>query len=208
MHYRKVIFLVNLFFAAGSFLFFDAGILFVRFSVWIMVGFFILGFILFMFFIIPELMNFAKVYAISRYGSREDNDLSSHFADLFFARIFAGKILTQVNIKNEEEMTTFADGLINIYGSEVLPEVLKFYPDVSEQYWISLFKSLVSVEKEVMLHIFFSEKYGELEAIKPAVKLKENYPFMSVSTLEQLIKWWKSFKLKMEWQDRVDGIQR
>jgi hypothetical protein len=208
MHYKKVNFLVNLFFAAGSFLFFDAGILFIRFGVWIMVVLFIVSFLMFMFFIVPELMNIAKVYAISRYGSREDHDLSSHFADLFFARMFAGRIITQVNTKNEDEMTTFAEGLINIYGPEVLAEVLKYYPDVAEQYWTSLYKSLIRVEKDVMYHIFFPEKYGELDATKPAVKLKGNYPFMNVSAMEQLIKWWKNFKLKMEWQDRADGIQR
>jgi len=208
MHYKKINNFVNLFFAGGSFLFLIIGITFVPFGLWIMVSSFVLSFILFSVFIFSELLNFAKAFAISKFGSREDNDLLSHFSDLFFAMTFAGRISTQVDITNEEQMTVFADGLINMYGSEVMAEARKFYPELSEQYWISNFSTLAAVEKSVMLHVFFSDTYGGLDPIKPEKKLIEKFPFMSQNTLKEIIIWWKRFKLKMEWQDRVDGIQR
>lgn len=208
MYYKKVFFLVNLFFGGGSLLFLIFGTTLVLNGIWIMVVSLVFSFLFFTVYIFPELLNVAKVFAISRFGSRNDNDLMSHFAEMYFMQIFEGRISTQVDITDEEQMTGFADGLIKMFSSSVLAEMAKFYPDVSEQYWVSALNSLVRVEKDVMLHIFFPNTYGGLDLISPDEKLKEKYPFMSKNILRQLIRWWKNFKIKMEWQDRVDGIQR
>jgi len=208
MNYKKIFLFVNIFFGGGSLIFLTIGTTLALFSIVLIIIFLVLSFIFFIIFIIPEFLNIAKVFAISRYGSHEDNDLLSHFADMYFNKIFAGRISTQVDITNEEQMTVFADGLINMYRSDVLPEAKMFYPELPESYWVSLFNSLENVEKDVMLQVFFPEIYGGLEPINPTQKFLDKFPFMNKNTLHNLIKWWKRFKLKMEWQDRVDGIQR
>jgi hypothetical protein len=208
MDYRQITFLVSGFFATGSLVFFLAGILFVPFGIAVMVFFFLLAFLFFIVLITPEWRKMTEIYVVSRFGSRKDNDLLEHFGNIFFSQMINAKIATQVNITSEDEMMVFADGLINMFGPNSIENARFYYPDVADDYWKVCLVSLLSLEKNIMLKVFFPEKHGDLIPEKTEEEFAINYPYLHRNTLYQLIKWWRTFKTKMEWQDRMDGIQR
>jgi len=185
-----------------------AGFVAIRFSILLVVIFFIAAFLFFSFFYIPDFMNVARIFVISQYGSREDQDLLSHFAELFFTAMLKGKISTQVNIADEDEMTKFAGSLVSLYAPDAVTSLLNYYPNIAEDYWKSNFQNMEDIEKETMRHVLFPEKYGGVDSPKLLDDLLLRFPFVDKSLLNKLIKWWKNFKAKMEWQDKMDGTQR
>ena len=208
MKYKTVNILVGVIFAVGSILFLVVGLALVRLSPWIMAGFLFLSFLCWLVFIFPQLLKGARRFAISRFGSRADEELRIHFFDMFFTRQFEGRISTQVNIQNREEMEVFAVNLVKIFVPEAVQEAQEYYPEIPGQYWSDCFESLANVEKSAMGMICFPENDDGTYFNETAGEVLRTYPFVSKTIWDHLIRWWMDFKVKMEWQDRVDGIQR
>jgi hypothetical protein len=202
MHYKKLFTIVNLSIAGTAFLFLVIGASGFSFSLL----FIPLTFLIVMIFVNPDLLNLVRRIAISRFGSHEENDILSHFADVFFGKVVVSNVSAQLDIKNEPQMIAFADALKHMVGGDVLPDMKKFYPEVSEQQWDVFFNSLVSAGKNAMQHVFFpGENQNPTQIVQT---LKEQYPFMAENTAGRLVEWWRRLKSKMEWQNRVDGTQR
>lgn len=201
MYYKKLFTIVNLSIAGTAFLFLVIGASGFSFSLL----FLPLAFLTVIIFIIPDLLSLVRRVAISRFGSHEENDILSHFADLFFGKIVFSNISTQLDVKNEPQMTAFAEALKNMFGEDVLPDMKKLYPEVSEQQWEGFFNSLVSAGKNAMHLVFFPEASENQNPAQIVQKLKEQHPFMAENTTGRLVEWWRRLKSKMEWQNRVDG---
>lgn len=204
MYYKKLFTIVNLSIAGTAFLFLVIGASGFSFSLL----FLPLAFLTVIIFIVPDLLSLVRRIAISRFGSHEENDIMSHFADLFFGKIVFSNISTQLDVKNQPQMTAFAEALKNMFGEDILPDMKKLYPEVSEQQWEVFFNSLVNSGKSAMNLVFFPEPSENQNATQIVQKLKEQHPFMAENTAGRLVEWWRRLKSKMEWQNRVDGTQR
>ncbi len=208
MKYKTINILVGVIFAVGSILFLTAGLALVRLSTWIMAGFLFLSFLCWLVFIFPQLLKGARRFAISRFGSRADEELRVHFSDVFFTRQFAGRISTQVNIRDREDMEVFAVNLVKIFAPEAVQEAQEYYPEILGQYWTDCFESLANVERSAMELVCFPEKDDGTYLKETAGEVLRTYPFVSKAIWDHLIRWWMDFKAKMVWQDRMDGIER
>jgi hypothetical protein len=154
---------------------------------------------------IPGIIEKEKQILVANFGSREDDNVKAHVADLFFRKVLSGRIVTQLDPGNEDHLSTFAENLKGMYGDEVTPRMRNFYPDIPDQRIDEFLNVCVKIGKETMFYVFFPEKRAGADQATAEARLASLYPFMSPTLLRKIYLWWKKFKAKLEWQARMDG---
>jgi len=154
---------------------------------------------------VPGIIKKEKQILVASFGSREDNDVKAHVAELFFRKVLSGRIITQLDPRNEDQLTVFAENLKGIYGEEVASRIGSFYPDLSPERIDAFMDVCVKIGKEIMFYVFFPERRGGADQAAAEAKLAGLYPFLSSASIRRIYLWWKNFKAKQEWQARVEG---
>jgi hypothetical protein len=154
---------------------------------------------------VPGIMEKEKQILVARFGSREDQEVNAHVADLFFRRLLAGRIAAQLDPTDEDQMSAFAGGLKGMYGEEVASRIQGFYPELSIERIDAFLDVCVKIGKEAMFYVFFPEKHGGADQAAPEAKIAGQYPFLSPALIRRIYLWWKKFRARLEWQARVEG---
>jgi hypothetical protein len=155
---------------------------------------------------VPRIIEKEKQILVASFGSREDDDVKAHVADLFFRKVLSGRILTQLDPRNEDHLVTFAENLKGIYGDEVIPRMQHFYPDIPDQRIDEFLNVCAKIGKETMFYVFFPEKRGGADQTTAEAKIAGMYPFLSPALVRRIYLWWKKLQAKLERQARVDGL--
>ena len=156
---------------------------------------------------VPGIIEKEKQILVASFGSREDNNVKAHVADLFFRKVLSGRIIIQLDPRDEDHLSTFAENLKGMYGDEVTPRMRNFYPDIPDQRIDEFLNVCVKIGKETMFYVFFPEKRAGADQATAEARLASLYPFMSPALIRKIYLWWKKFKAKLEWQARMDGSQ-
>jgi hypothetical protein len=149
---------------------------------------------------VPWIIEKEKQILVASFGSREDEDVKAHVADLFFRKVLSGRIITQLDPRNEDHLVTFARNLKGMYGDEVISRMQHFYPDIPDQRIDGFLNVCAQIGKETMFYVFFPEKRGGADQATAEAKIAGMYPFLSTASVRRIYLWWKKLKAKLERQ--------
>ena len=75
---------------------------------------------------VPGIIEKEKQILVASFGSREDQDLQAHVAEVFFRQVFNGRIVAQLDPGDEDQVTAFAESLKGLYGEEAAFRIAPF----------------------------------------------------------------------------------
>ncbi len=145
---------------------------------------------------VPGIIEKEKQILVASFGSREDQDLQAHVAEVFFRQVLNGRIVAQLDPGDEDQVTAFAESLKGLYGEEAAFRIAPFYPDLSPQRIDAFLDMCVKIAKETMMYVFFPEKRGGADQATAAAKLASQYPFLSPALRQRIYRWWKQVKAR------------
>jgi hypothetical protein len=154
---------------------------------------------------IPAIAEIERQLLVRKFGSRDDNDILAHIAEIYYRKVLPGKILVQLDSHDEAELTGFAENIKGMYGSEVIPSIKKFYPELADERIDSFLTDCMRAGKEMMYYVFFPDLRGEADQPTTEAKIANLYPFLSTALIRRIFYWWKEFKVKLEWQTKIEG---